>query len=1093
MKTIHKKISLEQFKSRMPSVIPAYDKNGDIHNFNHFVDVLNEPIVNYNMIPFDVQIEEDEKYGQYSGKLYSYKELVKIFHTLDSFYNKPLTQECVMNPTISNEDKELYKWLLKNCFPFFIFDVELEGEKVNIKDIKGYWGTNRLSIQEVITWVSKMQYLKNNQTKCCDNLEYEKRGGNIVAEKLLTWYNDVVEKVVCRYEDYGHNFIYAVNDEDTSVTVKVVKISELNVISVTTHDFQIFEPRVKIIGNNRYIKYGKIDKDGNVINPQNIEIIDGILTIPCLFLSNESVLIVSEPYFVLPLALTNTMENIGEMKSIIEEWDSGYGYNTNIKNQDLLDYSGGVMVSYNGDNWILKTYDQPGFIYSETYKEIYFANEDGMTDIELEYYNDFNNQLKEGYDNTSQWERCMDYFPKIENLILPKYAYKDSQLVLNPNLYNMGEKIYIDTNSNLGFSLYKGNIYDNYNCDVVYSDFDKKYYEVQYEMIYQEDNTVIKHHPYIIINNMMIFINKSTCESYNKNFPYEISNGTFIRYGLDTLIPSLSLEQFDGVITYNGEKILFKKIQYEETIIFSALTNSIGEYKTIEEMSKYDSYVPCYVTLQEDNEWYVVIANSFNVYNSDYISGQTTSKLSEFLSNCKMAVDNLGNKLNGLMPYKYIRTINTTKLYDYVVNPRTNDWLSIPYIPKTINDIDEIENHIYWGNIIDKVIIEYEINDQILGKDEDKFYSAHKIKNVGIKTTYRENYKTTLFKNITSATTDEKQYDISVYFRHECTTDEGLKKIEEVLQKNHPKMINVKCYVEYYMGTIIEKINEKYYLKYKNNGDYYGVKYIDTLTLNKEQCLYYYDEIDTCIINYWKITPTVNEYCNQTYKVPNLIEEIAYFEYKTQPFELQYGYKLYNDDFSPTFYKVLERATTVEYKGKEYEIEIFGSKKYFSILLNKTNDKVLYEEYRYYCVVNNKRIYAEYVNENVPYFILKINEDIIYRSNGLENLWLDDEKVEISLDIYCQIPLKLFLLTPQNTADIYFDSMNDTSYSPLIIDENKLGVAIQEKIQSTNIYIDRGTVRAMDYHLRLLEAKSLESLEQIGNGFFKFNSNNEIK
>ena len=33
----------------------------------------------------------------------------------------------------------------------------------------------------------------------------------------------------------------------------------------------------------------------------------------------------------------------------------------------------------------------------------------------------------------------------------------------------------------------------------------------------------------------------------------------------------------------------------------------------------------------------------------------------------------------------------------------------------------------------------------------------------------------------------------------------------------------------------------------------------------------------------------------------------------------------------------------------------------------------------------------------------------------------------------------------------------------------------------------------MDYHLRLLEVKSLESLEQIGNGFFKFNSNNETK
>ena len=65
------------------------------------------------------------------------------------------------------------------------------------------------------------------------------------------------------------------------------------------------------------------------------------------------------------------------------------------------------------------------------------------------------------------------------------------------------------------------------------------------------------------------------------------------------------------------------------------------------------------------------------------------------------------------------------------------------------------------------------------------------------------------------------------------------------------------------------------------------------------------------------------------------------------------------------------------------------------------------------------------------------------------------------------------------------------SLSPIIFHENKLGHASLENVKD-DIYIDRGTVRAMDYHLRLLESKTLESLEQIGNGFFKFNSNNEI-
>jgi hypothetical protein len=65
------------------------------------------------------------------------------------------------------------------------------------------------------------------------------------------------------------------------------------------------------------------------------------------------------------------------------------------------------------------------------------------------------------------------------------------------------------------------------------------------------------------------------------------------------------------------------------------------------------------------------------------------------------------------------------------------------------------------------------------------------------------------------------------------------------------------------------------------------------------------------------------------------------------------------------------------------------------------------------------------------------------------------------------------------------------SLSPLIFNEKKLGYATLENVKE-NIYIDRGTVRAMDFHLRLLEAKSLESLEQIGNGFFKMKSNNDF-
>jgi hypothetical protein len=63
--------------------------------------------------------------------------------------------------------------------------------------------------------------------------------------------------------------------------------------------------------------------------------------------------------------------------------------------------------------------------------------------------------------------------------------------------------------------------------------------------------------------------------------------------------------------------------------------------------------------------------------------------------------------------------------------------------------------------------------------------------------------------------------------------------------------------------------------------------------------------------------------------------------------------------------------------------------------------------------------------------------------------------------------------------------INSTDYSvfPLIREDYKLGLASHEKVDS-DIYINRGTVHSLDRHLKLLEVKSLESLQQYGNGYF---------
>lgn len=58
MKHIQKKISLEQFKSRMPSIIPAFYDSGKYYEFdgkaNFDDDNQRIPFTNYGMIPYSV-------------------------------------------------------------------------------------------------------------------------------------------------------------------------------------------------------------------------------------------------------------------------------------------------------------------------------------------------------------------------------------------------------------------------------------------------------------------------------------------------------------------------------------------------------------------------------------------------------------------------------------------------------------------------------------------------------------------------------------------------------------------------------------------------------------------------------------------------------------------------------------------------------------------------------------------------------------------------------------------------------------------------------------------------------------------------------
>lgn len=1047
MKVISKKIFLEDFKSRMPSIIPSF-LNDELYTFNDD-NILIYQLTNYNMLPCNVHVFNTDKlnFGKYGDKVYTFHEIVRIFHDFDNKINNVFGKSCAEKIELSVEEKNFYKWLIKNCFPFFFFENELSDTNLNFPDIVNYWGTTRLTIPEARDWCGKMLNYKklceiDKKKYCCECSDYIERGGELMLNKLKEWCDNFNKRTICDFNDYSETgYTYNVDDNLTKIKVKTLKQSNDGSYYVGEHSFDINMPIVKILGDNPYIEYGRIDKDGNLINGQNIEIVNNILSIPP-FEINDSFLIYSKPNITIPISLSNNIENLGMFNEMVEDWDAGYDYNANFLDTYKFDYSGGNVVYYNGETWLLKNYEYPGYMFSTKYNEIYFANVNGMEDKEYLNYTDVNNtlQVKDDSGYVEQWVRYIDTFPKIEQKEIINYAYLNNDLILNPNPFIMGDKYKISTNNKMGYCLLKKTLYPIVKCEYIVFNNNKKY-QVFYDYLNETQN--IKINPYIFYFNKKYYIkDKFEISQTDSSTPMFIKN--------DCLEECDPENKIDGQVTIDDVTLYFK---YDDKILKCV---DLLNYVTVEEMkTSTNNTFDGYTTYSISDDDFLVIGKPYNVYRNDLISGETSSKLNELIDTTNMCSDDIGNVLNGLMPYKEIKLNDGKIIKSYVDRPSNNDWLGIPYIPSSTSSLELLDEGLYYGNFLKIVTINYIINPKKLN---------------GL--------------TLMGVLVNQNTYSIV------CDTFDKLKLAEEFLTKALICIETITCDIEYYIGTILTKDTNETFKLYTKNNKFYGIRYIDNFEIINKQTNYQFDELEYCILNYWEMKPNSKTYINQDYSIIITDEPTSYFEYLIRPFEIKQGYLDYY--FSDgIFYEVKNGATNVEIKNNELNIScpIYtenGVQK-FSYKLIKENIVFLHE-YDYFCEIYEKKYYLENVNGEM---ILNNGIDkYTYDNNNM--LFVSENGNILNTDIYCEISIKTYFIHSKGTFDEYFDFTNNISCSPIFFKENNLGFASLENIE-TNIYIDRGTVRAIDYHLNLLDAKSLEALEQLGNGFFKINNNNVLK
>lgn len=217
MKQQIRKISLEQFKSRMPGITPAY-LGEELYTFSKD-SVYNFPHSNYGMYPCDMGINE---------KRYTYPRVAEIYHkceqrerllksntctkepysSLTQYYKwekSVLTyEECVELESFASQYQTEYDLIKKYVFPRF--EIPLEYLEV--------WNTRYLYFDDVARWIiwfeKRSEYANINKdaiTKCnefedcCDCEEYVNRGGENMLGKLKEWVDNLNFSAIKYYED----------------------------------------------------------------------------------------------------------------------------------------------------------------------------------------------------------------------------------------------------------------------------------------------------------------------------------------------------------------------------------------------------------------------------------------------------------------------------------------------------------------------------------------------------------------------------------------------------------------------------------------------------------------------------------------------------------------------------------------------------------------------------------------------------------------------------------------------------------------------------------------------------------------------------
>lgn len=196
MRIISKKISLEQFRSRVPGMIDSYHYGDMLEHFDKESRINNYGMFPCNVIYGNKELSYPTLISRYRFCLF-YKKLLTVNHDCRiieyenalSYYNNEIEIKTVDYENYYKELDLTYDEYGGDKFVYFV-ENNIIPRYVIPKEYADEWNTEVLYYTEVKKWINKLKTLKDSED-CCEENDFERLGG----ENILSALNDYIRNV----------------------------------------------------------------------------------------------------------------------------------------------------------------------------------------------------------------------------------------------------------------------------------------------------------------------------------------------------------------------------------------------------------------------------------------------------------------------------------------------------------------------------------------------------------------------------------------------------------------------------------------------------------------------------------------------------------------------------------------------------------------------------------------------------------------------------------------------------------------------------------------------------------------------------------